>query len=174
MLFRSQRLYDQNVWNKAAVDAIVDSVVGYKLELVTSDELQANKQAGNPQQKATALHFLKVCGGKWPIEEVLKSCQRDFENTGNLYLELARDDAGRPAGLFYLPSNTVRRHKNYTVYRQMRGGNTAYFWEYGAPDKPANYGEVIHLYRPNYTSTYYGVPEHLAALLPCFRPEAHH
>lgn len=162
-----RRFYAENSWNKASVDAIVDCVVGYEVKLrvakIVEEAAEEDERTGDPAQKELATHFFRTCGDRHPFENVLKEVQRDFENTGNGYLEVAREN-GVPKYLYYLPADTVRISFDRTKYEQIRGGKRAFFFPFSKENKDFGLNEVIHFYRPTAESYYYGVPEHLAAL----------
>src|ERR1700722_158307 len=166
--FRELRgLYDQNVWNKAAVDAIVDSVIGYEVGVKLAQHLEeaedADGQDGDEAQKELAVSFVRTCGERFPIEDVLKSVQQDYENTGNGFIEVAREE-GVPKYIYYIPSDTMRIHFDRSKYEQIRGGKRAFFFPFSPDNKDFSLNEIIHIHRPNPVSYYYGIPDHLAAI----------
>lgn len=150
-------LYLQSAWNKASVDAIVDSVVGYQLE-IEAVEVGGQDNA----QRELVKRWLEELGGDHPIENLLKAAQTDYENTGNMYFELARDADGKPARLFHVPSATVWVRRDRERYKQRVGTREAMFRRYRSPTNDLR--EIIHIWRPNPVSDYYGIPDHLAAL----------
>lgn len=162
------RFYHENSFNKASVDAIVECVVGYEVKLRVAKVIEESadeqeEKTGDPAQKEVATHFFRTCGDRHPFENVLKEVQRDFENTGNGYLEVAREN-GVPKYVYYLPADTVRIAFDRTKYEQIRGGKRAFFFPFSPENKDFSLNEVIHFYRPCSESYYYGAPDYLAAL----------
>ena len=162
------RMYDQVSWNKAAVDAIVDTTIGYEVKVKLASALKerddADTQQGDEAQKEVANAFCRNGGDKQCLEDVLKLGQQDYENTGNMYLEVAREN-GIPKFIYFLPAHTMRIHFDRTKYEQIRGGERAFFFPFSPDNTDFSLNEVIHIAKaPNATSYYYGVPEHLASL----------
>jgi capsid portal protein len=159
--------YDQNSWNKASVDAIVDTTVGYeikiKLAAYLKDKDDADDKQGDEAQKAVAVAFNRNAGDRYPLEDVIKACQQDYENTGNMYIEIAREN-GIPKYCYYIPADTMRIHFDRTKYEQIRGGKRAFFFPFSEDNRDFSLNEIIHIAKPNAISYYYGVPEHLAAI----------
>lgn len=162
-----RNFYDQNSWNKASVDAIVETTVGYEIKVKPAASLKAKDDAddkqGDEAQKEVAVAFTRQCGDQHPAEDVLKSCQKDYENTGNCYIEVAREN-GVPKYIYYVPADTMRIHFDRTKYEQIRGGKRAFFFPFSPDNTDFSLNEIIHIYTPNAISYYYGVPEHLAAI----------
>ena len=159
---------NQISWNKAAVDAIVDTTIGYEVKVTLAKHIEEaedeeNKE-GDPAQKAVALAFNQNAGDKQCLEDVLKLAQQDYENTGNAFLEIAREN-GIPKYVYFIPAHTMRIHFDRTKYEQIRGGKRAFFFPFSPDNTDFSLNEIVHIAKsPNAFSFYYGVPEHLAAL----------
>lgn len=112
-----------------------------------------------------------------PFTEVMYQVKIDEEATGNGYLEVSRNLAGKVNGLFHIPGHTMRILKNQKGFVQIRGGNKRYFKKFNeksnvdystgkwststAFDRRGN--EIIHfrIYTPR--DSFYGVPRYVAA-----------
>jgi PBSX family phage portal protein len=112
-----------------------------------------------------------------PFSEVMFQVKVDEESTGNGYLEISRNLAGKINGLFHIPSHTMRRLKDGVRFVQVRGENKVYFKKYGEKQeidaKTGKLGgnvefkdrgnEILHfkIYTPR--DSYYGAPRYVAA-----------
>ena len=159
--------YAQNSWNNACVNAIVETTIGYeikvKLARALKEKSDADDKQGDEAQKEVAVAFTQTAGDKYPLEDVLKSVQQDYENTGNAFIEVAREN-GVPKFVYYIPADTMRIHFDRTKFEQIRGGKRAFFFPFSKDNQDFSLNEIIHIAKPNPVSYYYGIPEHLAAL----------
>jgi PBSX family phage portal protein len=123
-----------------------------------------------------------------PTTQLFFMSKVDEESTGNGYLEIVRDNAGKINGIFHVPSVSMRirvregdnKEQMIGGFVQIRGNEKRYFKEFGDTkvmiaesgdyyrgNKPLPMNqratEILHfkLYSP--TSTWYGAPRYLSA-----------
>jgi len=101
------------------------------------------------------------------FEEVILSCAIDFEQTGNIYLEVVRTRGGKIGELYWLPAETmwkkkIRGRKNQG-YVQRITGKVQPFVPFGSEKKEKGITEVLHIRQPNAYSRHYGLPDWLGA-----------
>jgi PBSX family phage portal protein len=111
--------------------------------------------------------------------EILQAVQSDYEALGWGILEVARDLNGIVRKLYHVPAHTVRAHRDSWRYAQIRSGNVVWFKKYGIqddillrsgirasqrtpPENKAN--ELLIFRRPSRRSTWYGIPDYIAAV----------
>lgn len=154
---------------------------GYKIIPIkpfTKDTTEEEKEEVLRQIELVDRVFRKP-NKKMPFTTVMKLAKIDEEATGNGYIEIARNEAGKIRGIYHIPSHTVRVRRNGLGYVQIRNGKRVYFKPMGADfdiDKdtgekyPLNSlpynrraNEIIHfaIYSPR--SSYYGVPRYTGA-----------
>lgn len=113
-----------------------------------------------------------------PFSEVMTLVKTDEEATGNGYLEVIRDMAGRPARLYHVPSHTLRVDR-LGGYVQKRSGKVRFFKSFNDErDKNAYTGdfhpggtlsqslsanEIIHFRLYTSRDSYYGIPRIVCA-----------
>lgn len=101
---------------------------------------------------------------------------RDYEATGNAYIEIGRKKDGTIGYVGHIPSQTMRIRRRRDGFVQVTGFKVQFFAHYGAgfdddgneqpipnPIGGGTPNEVIHLAKYSPTSGYYGVPDILAA-----------
>lgn len=104
------------------------------------------------------------------FNEVLYKMWVDLEATGNGYLEIGRNLRGDVSYIGHIPSATMRVRKWRDGYIQIVQDKLTFFRNYGdttTPDyfnKDSNPNEVIHFKKHSPKSSYYGVPDIIAAM----------
>lgn len=115
------------------------------------------------------------------VQELLNDVGEDFENTGNGYIEVVRDQSGRIVSLWHLPACHVfvvveknsNVHRHY-LYRGVQGGDKR-FARFGDRDgmiarlglseaQAETVSEVIHFRATTARSKFYGIPNWLSAV----------
>lgn len=114
-----------------------------------------------------------------PFPKLMELTKVDEEATGNGYIEVVRDLEGAPAGLFHVPSHTVRILKDGSGFVQQRGQQYVYFKNYGdgrvMEAKTGEFkdegkvpfeeraSELLHfrIYSPR--SSWYGIPRYVGS-----------
>lgn len=101
---------------------------------------------------------------------------RDYEATGNGYIEIGRKKDGTIGYVGHIPAQTMRIRRKRDGFVQLTGFKAQFFAHYGAgfdedgkrkaipnPVGGGTPNEVIHLCKYSPTSGYYGIPDILAA-----------
>lgn len=157
---------------------------GYRvipLEPITKDTTEEDKKTIERQKKIIDNLFKRPTKNFLPFREIGQRMKIDEESTGNGYFEIVRDLEGKIAGIYHIPSHTMRIRKKGLGYVQIRDGKKVYFKPFGAefdinkangkkhPLGRLSYknraSEVIQflIYTP--TSSYYGAPRHVGAAM---------
>jgi PBSX family phage portal protein len=180
------RLMEMNTYHYRAVKAKAHDTVGLGWRLIPVDGLE-HPDGG---QKEMVLSFFDNPHPELTLEEILSRWIEDYEATGNGYLELIRDytkpiktaygNTYQLVGLEHIPSHTMRRHRDETLFVQKRGNKKRWFKRAGAPwevdfetgekgqlgklepDRRAN--EVLFIMNYSPRSDWYGIPDVMPAL----------
>lgn len=175
------QLYDISPFHHAAVDAKVENIfgLGYKFQetpkllekLESAKSTDAiDKMRKKVKRMETDLHeLIAAMNSDDSFEEILNKIGKDYETTGNAYLEVGRTSSGKIGFIGHIPATTmrIRRHRDgfvqvvynrYTFFRNF--GDTSTKDQIGTDPRP---NEVIHFKNYTPTNTYYGVPDVLAA-----------
>lgn len=113
------------------------------------------------------------------LKERLVFAHEDFESVGWGIVEVSRAGDATPDGLWHVPAHTVRAHVDGRRFAQLRNGKLTWFKRFGLEgtvdqrsgawsdrtvrgDFVANELIVLRNYTPR--SSYYGLPDHIAAL----------
>lgn len=176
----------------AAVNAKVANIVGLGYRLVetpkTKRALEAAQESGEKkaktlrrkldEQREDIQEELEKFNEEDSFTEILTKVWRDYEVTGNGYLEVGRKKNGDIGYLGHIPSTTMRIRRRRDGFVQLSGFDAQFFAHYGAgrdkdtgrpqrvnnplnPNSKTN--EVIHFKKYSPTSGYYGLPDILAA-----------
>jgi HK97 family phage portal protein len=166
------QLYELDNDFRVCTDSVVSKVTSGGLNLVSKSDI---KNPSSDQKKK-----LKDWLDKLPYDpdnpssefltllDVIGAAVADWSLTQNGYFELVRDGAGRPVGLYNVPSREMYRKSDFSGYAQKVGKESAefvYFKNYGdkkAQEDPENKDqmtEIIHLMFNNPNSRYYGAPQ---------------
>lgn len=174
------KLYELSTPHKAAVDAKVSNIVGLGYDFIPTartkmkmDEYDGDK-AEKYQRKLT----------RWKIElneaiddmntedtfkEILEKVWKDYETMGNGYIEIGRSEStGKIAYIGHLPAATIRVRRQRDGFVQIIGNKAVFFRNFAGTDEDpighdSNPNEVIHLKKYAPSSTFYGVPDIVAA-----------
>lgn len=184
------KLYELSSPHYAAVNAKVANIVGLGYNLVENNKSKRNfeRMADNQdkvkrerrrldEHKDNLVQSLEKMNEEDTFVEVLTKVWRDYEVTGNGYIEIGRKKDGSIGYLGHIPAQTIRIRKKRDGFVQMSGFQVQFFAHYGAGfDKegkpqtipnPVGGGkpnEVIHIKKYSPTSGYYGVPDIVAAI----------
>ena len=116
--------------------------------------------------------------GDESFKERIDHASQDFESIGWGILEISRRVDGLIDGLWHVPAQTIRAHKDGRRFAQKRGGKTVWFKRFGVEgtvdrqaggwsDRTSRDGFagneliVVRNYTPR--SDYYGLPDHVPA-----------
>ena len=154
-------LYETNSTNKACVDAKATNVagIGYRFGAVSGAE-------ASDENRALLEGLFGNCNPEMTFTEVLRSVWTDVEALGNGYLEITRNSLGEVDGFYHVPATTVRVRTDRSGFVQIRDGRTREFDVLRAPGEPGTGGvnEMIHFRKYTPQSSYYGVPDIVAAI----------
>lgn len=165
-------LKDNCPYFDASVKQIAQDVIGQGWRLT---EIEEDK--GDKTEKIKANEFLKrVNNDNESIENIIYKNMIDWGSIGWFTIEVSRDSSDEINGLWQMPSQTIRIHKDKKKLAQVRGDKKRWFKLFGEEeDISAKTGEPIKtrkgfaneaIYRLNYwpQSTYYGAPNVLSAV----------
>jgi PBSX family phage portal protein len=186
-LYALAQLYETNAAHKACVDAKVTNTVGLGYRFVPTTGAQAFPPApkgANRAHRALLEHLFDNCNPEMTFTEVLAAVWTDVECLGNGYLEITRNSLGEIDGFYHVPGTTMRLRgpgapsggtgvspvsPSGAGYVQLRDAQRRYFRALGAPEErdpltgePEN--EVMHLKKYTPQSSYYGIPDIVAAM----------
>jgi PBSX family phage portal protein len=171
--------YDTSPANHAAIVAKVSNVVGLGYSFVTSslaaDRLQSSEGASS-SKVAKKINRVKVEMEDW-IENLndeetfghtLEKVATDYEVFGNGYFEIGRTVTGQIGYLGHIPSSTIRVRRKKDGFIQMVGSHVTFFRNFGETvqspiTNDSRPNEIIHVKKYSPRSTFYGVPDTVAA-----------
>ena len=156
-------LYEGNSTHKACVDAKATNIVGLGYRFVPTEE------DANEETRRCLTRLFGSCNIQMTFTEVMRAVWTDVETVGNGYLEVTRNAAGEVDGFYHVPGTTVRVKTDRGGFVQIRDGRKRHFRNLGGePVRDAETGEVqneiLHLWKYTPQSTYYGVPDIVAAI----------
>lgn len=176
------KLYEKSAPHYAAVNAKVANIVGLGFDFVPSNTTnQYLNERGEDKkwlekfnkklQKARVqlLELFDSMNEEDTFSEVLQKVWKDYEATGNGYLEIGRTDGGTIGYIGHVPSKTVRIRRERDGFVQIIANKAVFFRNLGkddpnplgGDDKP---NELIHIKKYSPSSTFYGVPDIISAL----------
>lgn len=184
------RLYDKSSIHHGAVDAKTSNIVGlgYKFVETRKAKRELERLAGNDKKvkklrETMENHLDELYEGIEKLNkedsftETLIKMWKDYECTGNGYLEVSRKKDGNIGYVGHIPSKTMRIRKKRDGFVQVSGFKAVFFANFGAgfdddgePQRipnPIGNGtpnEVIHFKKYSPSSGYYGVPDIISAL----------
>jgi PBSX family phage portal protein len=175
------KLYEKSVPHKAAVDAKMSNIVGLGYDFVPSYLSQSKMNKITDEEKA-AKYQLKLSDAKnqlndWldslckddTFQETLQKVWKDYECTGNGYLEIGRDITGQIKYIGHCPCTTVRVRRQRDGFVQIIANKAVFFRNFGESDADPighdeNPNELIHFKKYAPSSTFYGVPDIVSAM----------
>lgn len=175
------RLYDGiSSPHYSAVNAKVSNIVGLGYKLVESNKTQRRLEDLDKTKtqavrrklmraKDTLLEALEAMNEEDSLTEIMVKVWRDYEVTGNGYLEVGRKRDGTIGYLGHVPSTTIRIRKKRDGFVQIIGREVVFFRNFGDQETSNPFGndgspnELIHIKKYSPASTFYGVPDIVAA-----------
>jgi PBSX family phage portal protein len=184
------KLYEASAPHYSAVNAKVANIVGlgYKFVETSKTKRALEKMDGSEEKLKRArtkleihrdelLEALDRFNEEDTFTETLTKVWRDYEVTGNGYIEIGRKKDGSIGYVGHIPAQTIRIRQQRDGFVQMSGFKVQFFANFGAgvdknTGKPKSIpnplgggvpNEVIHLKRYSPTSGFYGVPDIIAA-----------
>lgn len=157
--------YDYNVWHKRCVLLKASVIAGLGWDLVTDEEDK------DPDQDYKKIKQLLDNPNNKPDESFSETCFRmlvDYGATGNAFLETPRNLKGEIVELYHARAATVRRDKDIRNGGYWQGTNLQqkknHFANFGSPFKGTDENEMLHYYRYDPKSDYYGIGDWFPAL----------
>lgn len=174
------KLYEISSTNYAACNAKVANIagLGYKFTETRKTKRKLEEANGKPDKikrmrKTLEIHreeLIDIFDGfnkEDTFSETLVKVWRDYESTGNGYIEVGRKKNGQIGYVGHVPSKTIRIRRKRDGFVQISGYETQFFAPFGkAGTNPLGGGkpnEIIHIKKYSPTTTYYGVPDIIAA-----------
>lgn len=179
------RLYEKSEPHKAAVDAKVANIVGLGYKFVETpktkrilEDQEGNEKKFSKTRRALDIHreelmtTLDDFHEDDTFTETLEKIWTDFEVTGNGYLEISRNADGTIGYIGHIPSQTMRVRRQRDGFVQLVGTKVQFFTNFTTnPDTRSFYNpigndvpnEIIHLKNYSPTSSFYGIPDIIAA-----------
>lgn len=177
------KIYEMAPAHYAAVEAKVFNIVGLGYMLVESnktkrafEELDSEQDEQKSQKsrrklnnlKESLIEYIENLNSEDTFTETLIKVWTDYEVTGNGYLEVGRNIAGEIGYIGHVPAHTLRIRQDRDGFVQISGNKAQFFANYGdrsginpiGDDTP---NEIIHFKNYSPSSTYYGVPDIIAA-----------
>jgi PBSX family phage portal protein len=174
-------VYEMSEAHYAAVNAKVDNIVGLGFKLIETSKTRRGLEAldGNEKKlkkvRATLdthreelYEQIENMNDDDSFTEILVKFWRDYEVTGNGYLEIGRKRDGTIGYLGHIPAQTLRIRRKRDGFVQISANKAQFFRNFGdtktvnpiGDDKP---NEILHMKRYSPTNSYYGVPDVIAA-----------
>lgn len=184
------KLYEVSSAHYAAVNAKVANIVGLGYKLVENSKSKRNleqiasdaERLKGVRRKLSQLRDditdkLEDMNEEDTFTETLIKVWRDYEVTGNGYIEIGRNKDGTIGFIGHIPSKTMRIRRERDGFVQIAGFNVQYFANFAAHVDPetgeprsvsnpiggGDPNEVIHIKKYSPTSTFYGIPDIVAA-----------
>lgn len=134
------------------------------------------KAAEEPKSKSKVEEVLDPLCGDHGFQHLLNQCGEDYENTGNCYIEVVRDDGGKIVALWFMPAVAVRlvnedKKPFYHYVAHQRDGDVLYA-VFGDVDDlrsrittdQEQITELICIKQPTSFDPNYGLPSWLSAV----------
>lgn len=174
------KLYELSTPHKAAVDAKSANIVGLGHQFVNSPRTALKRDQMDDQEKKDKFdkklarmkidldEAIKDMNAEDSFTEILHKVWTDYETMGNGYLEIGRTDGGEIAYIGHLPAATVRVRRPRDGFVQIIANKAVFFRNFGKDDpdpigRDPKPNEVIHILKYSPSSTFYGVPDIVAA-----------
>jgi PBSX family phage portal protein len=175
------KLYELSPVHKAAVDAKTSNIVGLGYDFIPSatsnkklDAASTNDAKEKVQRKLTnakneLMDWLDGLNEEDTFSEILAKVWKDYEATGNGYIEINREETTGAIGYIgHVPSTTIRIRRRRDGFVQIIANKAVFFRNFGKDDPDPiggdkNPSEIIHIKKYAPSSTFYGVPDIVAA-----------
>lgn len=174
------KLYEMSTPHYAAVNAKVSNIVGLGYDFIPSlrtkekiDGMTKEKKAKYEKKltswKNDLIELVDELNEEDTFSEVLQKVWRDYEATGNGYIEIGRSETtGKIGYVGHVPSATVRVRRQRDGFVQIISNKAVFFRNFGKDDpdpigKDSNPSELIHIKKYAPSSTFYGIPDIIPA-----------
>lgn len=177
------KLYEISSYNSAAVNAKAANVVGLGFEFVESfatkqliEKTKSENKRKLIRQRLDELKFLlgerlDAMNEETLFIESITHAYTDYEVTGNGYIEIGRTVNGQIGYIGTIPSQTMRVRHLKDGFVQVTGKYAVFFRNFGDQTTADPIGtqtqpnEIIHLKKYSPSSTYYGIPDIVSAMI---------
>ncbi len=174
-------VYELSSVHYAAVNAKVDNIVGLGFSLTESNKTKRLLESldGNEKKLKKVRNDLDThreelyeqiegFNDDETFTEILTKVWRDYEVTGNGYLEIGRKRDGTVGYVGHVPVQSLRIRRKRDGFVQISANKAQFFRNFGdtktsnpiGDDRP---NEILHIKRYSPTNSYYGVPDIIAA-----------
>ena len=174
------KLYEISPPHYAAVNAKVYNIAGLGFDFVAThaarDKMEAADASKKPamrkkmqRMKDELYDWLDGCNQEDTFVETLSKVWRDYEATGNGYLEVGRKVNGEIGYIGHIPATTMRIRKQRDGYVQVIADRVIFFKNFGDKKTKDQIGsdprpnEIIMIKKYSPTHSYYGIPDIVAA-----------
>lgn len=175
------KLYEMSSYHHAAVDAKVSNIVGLgydfvespavkqKLGTITDEKKLQRVRDKLETQKQLLFETIDGLNEDALFVETMQKVMTDYETTGNGYLEIGRTTSGKIGYVGHIPSTHMRVRIPRDGFVQIVSNKAVFFRNYGDREtenplgNDPNPNEVIHFKNYTPTSSFYGVPDVIAA-----------
>jgi PBSX family phage portal protein len=176
------KLYEKSSPHYAAVNAKVANIVGLGYDFVDSPTTKRKLDEKADDEAFLKKYRKKLAQGRDTMRELIEDLNqedtfgetlskvwKDYEATGNGYLEIGRMDGGGIGYIGHVPSTTIRIRRQRDGYVQIIANKAVFFRNFGKDDpnpltNDPNPNEIIHIKKYAPSSTFYGVPDIIAAM----------
>lgn len=176
------KIYELSAAHYAAVNAKVDNIVGLGFKLVETtktkrvmEEAEGNEAKLKKIRKRLNSHrdelteLIDSYNEEETITEILVKVWRDYEVTGNGYIEIGRKRDGSVGYVGHIPTATMRVRRKRDGFVQISANKAQFFRNFAGTDPnpigdDSRPNEIIHLKRYSPAGGgYYGTPDIIAA-----------
>lgn len=175
------KLYELSPQHKSAVDAKMSNIVGLGYDFVESrttkrkvDKLSEKKKSLDNFRQFLAKAkddldgLLDDMNSEDEFSEILSKVWKDYECTGNGYIEIGRDTTNTISYIGHISASTIRVRRSRDGFVQIIANQAVFFRNFAGKDSnpignDANPNELIHIKKYAPSSTFYGVPDIIAA-----------
>jgi len=175
------KLYEISPAHHSAVNAKVDNIVGLGHDFVETPAVKARKAKLTSERSLKSLEnqlneakdalddWLSDVNAEDEFDEWIRKVWKDYETTGNGYIEVGRTASGQIGYLGHVPAETIRVRTKRDGFVQVLGRQVVYFRNFGdkttanplTDDSKPN--EIIHFKKYSPTNSFYGVPDIIPA-----------
>jgi PBSX family phage portal protein len=177
------KLYEKNAAHNAAVTAKAINICGLGYDIINSPEtelkierLQGSKQKLEKlttelkKERIRLQRLLEELNDDDEFSEIMVKIWTDVESLGNGYLEIGRNLSGKIGYIGHIPAHTIRIRANRDGFIQVVGNRYVFFRNFRDLETPnplkndPRPNEIIHFKKYSPNSTYYGIPDIIAAM----------
>lgn len=176
------KLYEKSPQHYAAINAKVANIVGLGFDFVESNLTKRKLDEKGTDEEWVKKYRKKLARARDDLRDqfdnlneedtfakVLSKVWKDYEATGNGYLEVGRTSGGKIGYIGHVPSTTIRVRRKRDGFVQIISNKAVFFRNFGKDDpnpltNDPNPNELIHISKYAPASTFYGVPDIIPAM----------